>query len=80
MSCEAENHKRIMQVSGKVSDMCSLSFNDIGYDGYVPEGLNLGGGDYLEFEFCLDCGTIMGNFPISDEVLSLLPEEAEEEE
>jgi hypothetical protein len=38
-------------------------------DGYVPTDLNVGGGDYMEVRFCLECGQIQGEFPISEEVV-----------
>jgi hypothetical protein len=34
------------------------------YFGYVPSCLGVGEGDYVEFEYCLDCGQIMGKFPV----------------
>jgi len=37
------------------------------HDGYVVELKEIGGGDYIDIEFCLDCGTLVGDFPISDE-------------
>jgi hypothetical protein len=40
------------------------------YDGYVPTGIGIGGNDYLEFDYCLNCGQIQDvGFPF------LLPEE-----
>jgi hypothetical protein len=37
--------------------------------GYVPTGIGIGGNDYLEFDYCLNCGQIQDeNFPF------LLPE------
>jgi hypothetical protein len=42
------------------------------YDGYVPGDMGIGAGDYIEFEFCGDCGQIQGDFP-------LLPTELEGE-
>ena len=35
-------------------------------EGYVPENLNIGGGDYIEFTYCLQCGKIQGDFPITE--------------
>ena len=57
---------RILSVSGKTSDGCCMDYGDVQYDGYIPSGLNLGHGDYLEFDLCLECGHIKGTFPISD--------------
>ena len=57
-----------MRVSGKVSDRCWMEYLPTGveYDGYVPTGLGIGGNDYLEFDYCLDCGQIQDeNFPFN---------------
>lgn len=51
--------------------MCSAYFGDKVYDGYVPDGLNVGGGDYLEFNMCLNCGKVQGEFPLTDEQVSI---------
>jgi hypothetical protein len=62
--------ERILSVSGKVSDMCDVHIGDISHDGYVPSGLNIGGGDYLEFSVCLDCGKQQGTFPVTEEAVN----------
>jgi len=69
MTC-ACGSERIAAVSGKTSDMCDVRVDGkIINDGYVPGGMNIGGGDYLHFEYCLDCGRIQGNFPVEDKAL-----------
>jgi hypothetical protein len=62
---------RVALVCGKTSDMFQFQYKDIDHDGYVPEGLPIGGkyGDYIDFDFCLECGKIQGNFPVSDETV-----------
>lgn len=62
------NSDRIAFLNGKTSDMCGFRYKDIDSCGYVPKGIVIGDeyGDYIEFEFCLDCGKIQGKFPISD--------------
>jgi hypothetical protein len=62
-TCECGS-TRIMDVCGKVSDMFGAGTQGKQYSGYVPAGLNIGEGDYLEFGYCLDCGRIQGKFPI----------------
>jgi hypothetical protein len=66
MKCNCGS-ERILNANGKVSDMCDLQFQGRYKDGYVPSGLNIGSGDYLEVSFCLDCGKVQGNFPVTDE-------------
>ena len=55
---------RITGVSGKVSDLCLIQLGHYEHDGYVPMGWGIGGGDYIEFRYCLDCGRIQGKFPL----------------
>jgi hypothetical protein len=67
MSCTCGSN-RIGHVSGKCSDQFNIDIElengTIGENGYVPRDLNIGGGDYLKFSYCLDCGLILGNFPL----------------
>lgn len=62
------NSDRIALLNGKTSDQCQFQYKDIDTDGYVPKGILIGDqyGDYIQFEFCLECGKIQGKFPISD--------------
>ena len=65
-TCDSD---RLLRINGKTSDMFSCSGVGVEYDGYVPEGIIIGDGgygDYIGFQFCLECGKIQGNFPISD--------------
>ena len=59
--------ERIMSVSAKCSDMCSLEINGLEKHDYVPDYIGIGGGDYVEFDYCLDCGQIQGDFPIEED-------------
>ena len=65
-NCDSE---RIAFLNGKTSDMCQFSYKDIDIvNGYVPRLAVIGDiGDYIEINFCLDCGKIQGDFPVSDE-------------
>lgn len=69
-------HKRRLDVGGKVSDMCHVTFiatsnnlcpEMIEHDGYVPRDLGIGGGDYLDMTICLDCKQVVGMPTLSDE-------------
>lgn len=64
MSCQRCNSNRVAEVSAKCSDMCGVNLGDSDHEGYVPKDLGVGGGDYVEFIFCLDCGQLQGNFPL----------------
>ena len=52
---------RIVSVNGKTSDLNDIQINGQEHDGYVPPDMNLtedGDEDYLNFDLCLNCGTI----------------------
>ena len=54
-----------ISISAKCSDLCTIRYPDGDQrHGYVPGGLNIGGGDYVEFEFCANCGMIQDKFPV----------------
>lgn len=63
MACVCKSD-RIASVSAKCSDCCGVSVGDACKDGYVPRDMGIGGGDYVEFMFCLDCGRVQGRFPL----------------
>jgi hypothetical protein len=48
----------------RCSDMCSIDLAGQHRHGYVPPAIGIGGGDDLDFQYCLDCGQIQGRFPI----------------
>lgn len=73
MTCECGSD-RIIEVGGKTSDMCGASFSngddvDVSNHGYVPRELGIGGGDYLEFDVCADCGKIQNWQKLDDETI-----------
>jgi len=74
MKCQKCGKERVMDVTGKTADMCFAELNGAEEDGYVPRDIGIGGGDYIRFAFCLDCGQIQGEWPVQT------PEWAEREE
>jgi hypothetical protein len=64
MICQHCKRNRVLTVNAKCSDCCDVHFDDNECSGYVPYDLNIGGGDYITFDFCLDCGQIQAEFPI----------------
>ncbi len=64
MQCKKCGSNRVAIVNGKTSDMCQVILAGNDQDGYVPHDMNIGGGDYLEFEYCLQCGQMQGQFPL----------------
>mgnify|MGYP000258302007 CR=1 FL=1 len=61
--CQRCNSTRIVSVSAHCDDRCVVSIGNVAKDGYVPYGMNIGGGDDVEFDLCLDCGQQQGKWP-----------------
>lgn len=66
MKCQKCQSERVANVCAKCSDCCSWSIGDKEHDGYVPKDIGIGDmyGDYVAFDYCLDCGQIQGTFPL----------------
>jgi hypothetical protein len=65
---------RIASVTAKCSDCSGTDIGGVEHsDGFVPSDMGIGGGDYVEFRWCLDCGAIVGDrtgwpkFPATEE-------------
>lgn len=63
MTCACPN-QRIASVSGKTDDRCNVNIGSNGQSDYVPRDMGIGGGDYLQFCYCLECGQIQGKWPL----------------
>ncbi len=63
-NCQACKSERIMSIYAKCSDLCVCNFGEHEHQGYVPSDIGVGGGDDVQFEYCLDCGQIQGDFPL----------------
>lgn len=63
MSCQNCSSERVMVVNAKCSDLCFIDLDEKEHNGYVPDGFGIGGGDYIEFELCMNCGTVQGTWP-----------------
>jgi len=55
--------------------MCSVDLAGGHQHGYVPRDLGIGGGDDVNFDYCLDCGQIQGRFPLPTTAMELPPRE-----
>lgn len=66
MKCDKCQSERVAEITAKCSDMCSYSLKDSKMHGnyYAPDDMGIGGGDYIEFNWCLECGKIQGDFPL----------------
>jgi len=73
MSCCKTPRK--IYVCVKHSNMCFISSNIKSNQNYVPYDLGIGGGDYIQFMYCLNCGKIHGNFPLPTTMIELKEEQ-----
>lgn len=64
MGCQKCESDRLVSIGGKTSDCCYALIKGRQHDGYVPSDMGVGGGDYLKFELCLNCGQVQGQFPL----------------
>ena len=70
MNCQNCGNDRILSLSGKTSDMFYGEYKNHEIDSYVPSDIGIGGGDYIEFNYCLECGQIQGTWPLDEPDLS----------
>ena len=72
MNCKNCNSERISYLLAHSKDLSVFEYAplDIATDGYFPEIPGICGGDDLQIEVCLECGTIQSDtFPITDETI-----------
>jgi hypothetical protein len=66
LKCQRCGSNRVADMTAKCSDMCGLSIGEYDNDGYVPGDMGVGGGDYVEMKWCLECGQLQGNWPLPE--------------
>ena len=66
MTCDKCSSKRIVRIDAKCSDLARVTCGQFTHDGYIPKDMGVGGGDYIAFSYCLDCGKIQGSFPVKE--------------
>lgn len=79
MNCFRCKSSRVANVTAKCDDRCGVNLSTQEHDGYVPEDVGIGGGDYISFHWCLDCGQIQDKFPLPKTELEYKSEEDPEE-
>ena len=65
MDCQKCGSKRVLNVSAHCSDSFYMAINDNEYNGYVPTDVVFGKsgyGDNVNFNLCLDCGQMQGEW------------------
>lgn len=71
---------RLMNINAKCSDCCIMEYLKTGQEtaGYSDESIAIGSscGDYIDFIYCLDCGTIQSEkFPIPEDAIKEIYED-----
>ena len=69
-TCSRCSSTRMMEVSSKCNDRCDVRLDGEDLDGYPPSNLNIGGGDYVAFKVCADCGQMAGSWPLPLDVMN----------
>lgn len=64
MSCKRCGSERMASICAESSGLNSGTIEGKKFDGYMPRDIGIGGGDYVDFSYCLNCGQIVGDFPI----------------
>jgi len=64
--CKQCSSERSASIAAKSSDRNSGEIDGVEFEGYVPDDIGIGAGDYIWFEWCLDCGQIIGDFPVAN--------------
>ena len=65
MKCQRCGNRRVVGINAKCNDLCYAELNGNEMDGYVPTDIGIGGGDYVDIIYCLDCGQLQGNWPLA---------------
>jgi len=71
INCDKCSSSRLLNVYVQGRDTHSLSYQGLEYNGYMKEGLGLYGnyGDAIDFQICMQCGKVQGNFPKEEETI-----------
>lgn len=73
------DNPRIASLSTKCSDRCYVSIGDSEHDGYAPQDMGISdmGEDYVAFDWCLNCGHMVGEWPLPPTELETQDESTE---
>lgn len=70
--CIKCNSYEILEIEAKCADGCGLKYGLFEYVGYVPNSLNIGGGDCISMRLCMNCGMVQDKFPLNRTMLTRL--------
>ena len=51
MQCQTCKSDRVVEITSKCSDLCFTTYKGREKDGYVPQDIGIGGGDYVSINF-----------------------------
>jgi hypothetical protein len=69
--CTECGSKRIAVLNADIQN-CHIEINGRVYEGdELPDDLGIGGGAAISFDYCLDCGVILSDFPLDDTGIEL---------
>lgn len=63
---------KTLRIQAKCSDLCYTEFEEFSKDGYVPENIGIGGGDYIELEIDIETGQILNWNTTEDQIIEAL--------
>jgi len=78
--CKFCDSNRLAYINVKGGDTCIFKYKGKEYEGSAPHDLGFEGGNYLEIDYCLECGRIQSEFPIPEAIVEKVWEEEEEVE
>jgi hypothetical protein len=65
-TCQTCKSPRLASITGKSVDLNNVQIGGKEHDGHVPTDMGIGDkgyGDYIEIDWCLNCGQIQGRWP-----------------
>lgn len=75
IKCTECGGKRVASFTADIPNGCHIELSGKSYEGdEIPDDIGLGSGTTIEFEYCLECGILSGDFPLEETSI-----EAEEE-
>lgn len=72
IKCTECGSNRVASLTAEVPNGCHVELRGKSYQGdEVPDDIGIGGGTTIEFEYCLGCGVISGDFPLDQTGIEL---------
>ncbi|KER11007.1 MAG: hypothetical protein HY22_01190 [[Candidatus Thermochlorobacteriaceae] bacterium GBChlB] len=62
--CQTCRSMRLVSVIAKSGEFCVIEIAGKRRLGAVPKDMGIGGEEYIELRYCLNCGQVQGMFPL----------------